>query len=426
MYKTCFWGFLIVVVFYACRNKTTTVEPTHIQEIPGDSVQSDFIPDSSYCYLGIQVSCRAITETEYNLQKKGLPQRDSLERITDFDSVKVLLDGIVFWTDSTAEIPSYAEKIKARNGKVISITEGSEFFDYLWFIAYFPSEDVILFEGGHSSEVAFNLSNGEGTGITGNPEVSFVSPDGSYKVMSYYTGQASTYSFQKRAKDGYENVFYIQDRLLRGYNMEYIIEGFWYDNSTFYFITPEMGSDEIRTYYKLTVSPYQRSSILQRSFLIGEQRAGDFTIGMSISSIPKVYETTNTISIREENTAVICCYTMQLGIELSTLQTFMDIPDEDKIVSEINIDDDRFGTDKQIGTNSTLEEFCNIYPNAGFFSSYISQSFLVETTELKNIQFILDERGFTGNKNSLMKGALVEISMQDFKPRTPVTRVRIY
>ena len=73
---------------------------------------------------------------------------DKLVKLTNFEEVKKLLSGRVQWTNSEMmEDGGAIDNITLLNGQKLNIDEN--FVDF-GFVAYYPSEEIILFEGGHS------------------------------------------------------------------------------------------------------------------------------------------------------------------------------------------------------------------------------------------------------------------------------------
>lgn len=98
-----------------------------------------------------------------------------------------MLKGVVQFADGDEDGETQAlVKINFKNGKTLRFKEG---FHEEYFVAYFPDEDILLCERGHSSDLSFNLKNGEETELTGNPNHIKTSADGKLRVNSYFDGQ---------------------------------------------------------------------------------------------------------------------------------------------------------------------------------------------------------------------------------------------
>lgn len=138
--------------------------------------------------------------TFYSLYKEPAP--DNPTKITSFEEVKKRLDGRVKWIASPLfEESQVIDEIYLPNGQVLDIDEDT--IDFA-FRAYYPSEEILVFEGGHSSEFAINLKTGETLETTGNPDYVISSPNQEYRLNGWFSGQeCSHYFFQKKMGDSY-------------------------------------------------------------------------------------------------------------------------------------------------------------------------------------------------------------------------------
>lgn len=93
-------------------------------------------------------------------------------------------------------------------------------------------------------------------------------------------------------------------------------------------------------------------------------------------------------------------------------------------IGEIIIKDKRFRTEKNIGVESTIDDFINSYSNYQIWYTYISGRYVIQSKDMK-VQFILDESGYSGKKN-LMESDMIELKKEDFSLNTRIIRIRIY
>jgi len=93
-------------------------------------------------------------------------------------------------------------------------------------------------------------------------------------------------------------------------------------------------------------------------------------------------------------------------------------------IREILIKDKRFRTEKNIGVESTIDDFINSYSNYQIWYTYISDRYMIQLKDMK-VQFILDESGYIGKKN-LMESDMIILKKEDFIPNTRIVIIRIY
>ncbi|NLE03856.1 MAG: hypothetical protein GX638_03500 [Crenarchaeota archaeon] len=149
-------------------------------------------------------------------------------KVTDFKEAKRLLKGVVEFTDIENFGDNQAiRRIQFRNGKQFSNLND---FNYYFFVAYFPEEDILLCEGGHSTDISFDLKNGNETSETGNPELFISSPNNKYRLNGNYDGQqCNGYFIQASKNEGFEKIIDLEKEVKRKTNILVcmIKEGFW-------------------------------------------------------------------------------------------------------------------------------------------------------------------------------------------------------
>ena len=127
------------------------------------------------------------------------------------------------------------------------------------FAAYFPTEDILLFEGGHSSDVSFNLSNGKETEEVGNPDFVIASPNNKVRLNGFYGGQECVFYFIQHYKDGQWQKAINLDRIFEKITTKMLcnLSAFWADDTTLYLAHPnydEQGTMEF-IHYKIILKP---------------------------------------------------------------------------------------------------------------------------------------------------------------------------
>lgn len=164
----------------------------------------------------------------YTFKKSAKIMLNPIKKITDFEIVKKLLKGIIEFE----ELESYPsiKKIHFRNGS--SWESGN---DEDMFIAYYPEEDILLLEGGHSSDLSFNLTNGKPIEETGNPDHIKTSRNKTFRLNGFYGGQECiTYFIEKNINGTFTKVIPLSEELNKGDKMNICSaqEGFWKDDNT--------------------------------------------------------------------------------------------------------------------------------------------------------------------------------------------------
>ena len=177
-----------------------------------------------------------IDSIKYYLQNaKGNNPKNEIKKITDFKVAKKLLTGIVEFDETEIDYPM----IKQINFKNNQKRKNKSYFelDDCSFKAYYPDENILLCEGGHSTDVSFNLINGQETELTGNPDYINTSPNKLFRINGHYDGQeCSSYFIQKKTKNEFEKIIQLDTEFEKQTNKWLCIMGdnFWKDDTTFY------------------------------------------------------------------------------------------------------------------------------------------------------------------------------------------------
>lgn len=143
-----------------------------------------------------------------------------------------------------------------RNGKIISYE-----YPELGFVSYYPQEDILVLEGGHSSEIIFNLSTGADREEVGDPEYICYSPSEQHRLSTYYSGQSSIYFIQERVGDRYKTVVDMSGlnsaiERLTSFGIDYFPDAFWQSDTVLNFVIPyyyDGGRKEKKLYFQLTL-----------------------------------------------------------------------------------------------------------------------------------------------------------------------------
>lgn len=201
------------------------------------------------------IKVERLDSLQYNREKnKTTPSVNNLRKITSYKEAKKLLTGIVVFDERDIDYP-HVKKINYRNGKQPLQDEYE--LDDCSFVAYFPDEDILLCEGGHTIDVSFNLKNGKQTEETGNPDLFNYSPQRTFRLNGYFGGQECySYFIQKKIKDGYETIIQLDNEFerLTKHWLCTIGESFWVDENTLYLTeTDFVETGEQKLYFSIRI-----------------------------------------------------------------------------------------------------------------------------------------------------------------------------
>src|SRR5690606_27241269 len=122
---------------------------------------------------------------------------DSIPYISDLAEATRQLEGRVefgTWNTATNQVEPATGggipiRVHAKNGREIELKE-TGYYGEVYFSRYYPTEDIVLFEGGHSSDFSINLKTGEmGAERVGNPDYIRYSPKQLFRLNGYFSGQ---------------------------------------------------------------------------------------------------------------------------------------------------------------------------------------------------------------------------------------------
>lgn len=117
------------------------------------------------------------------------------------------------------------KKIQANNG-----VEITKYLDECGIAAYFPKYHYLLLECGHSSDYLINLKNGDDdVNRIGNPDYYLSSPQGTFRINGYYSGQANVYFLEKTNQNGTPEYMFTLSSLIP---LDFMEKYFWKDNNT--------------------------------------------------------------------------------------------------------------------------------------------------------------------------------------------------
>jgi hypothetical protein len=188
---------------------------------------------------------------------------DTLVYVEDFVKAKELLKGKVKFGDydmdshsvDTLKDGTNISYIVADSGDTLKI-ESNQDFAYVGFVRYYPTENIVLFEGGHTSDYAIDLKNGSIDVMeVGNPQYIQYSPSKKYRLNGWFPGQeCSDYFIQEKIGDTYKVLARIPIHLTEeGFDLCTLKDIFWTSDRVLYFRNTYFGFEEDKRlgYFKI-------------------------------------------------------------------------------------------------------------------------------------------------------------------------------
>jgi hypothetical protein len=199
-----------------------------------------------------------------------------------------------------------------------------------------------------------------------------------------------------------------------------------FSSFSFFIISISCKRDNKRNNFKTENNFKQELRLINDDFLIYEKGVSALKIGENLPKEINDYKFFKSHKLAEEGSEEPIIEIFHDKNKLFEVSFFYDSENQrfnDKIF-EILVKNQKFKTQENIGVLSTIEDFTKAYPNYFIWYTYISNSYIIQSKDLK-IQFMLDEKGFVSNKN-LMDGDMVELELKDFKLDTKITEIRIF
>lgn len=201
-------------------------------------------------------------------QQKADYKRDTIASISDVKVAKKLLRGRVVFGDyipgKAMEIDTLVEgdviaQVRLNDGRLLTAGKTEGAIDLLenMFVKYFPSEEVLLLEGGHTTDQALDLRQGKwDIEEIGNLDYVYFSKHKKYRLNGMYGGQeCSSYFLQKKENEVY--LTYAQIPLDWNNNFEFctLKDIFWNGDQQLYFRNFFYGAphDKRASFYRLDI-----------------------------------------------------------------------------------------------------------------------------------------------------------------------------
>lgn len=173
-----------------------------------------------------------LTKNQFNqLQKKASSANTKLEKIEDFDSIKSALGNRATWIMAVHDEVLLLDSFTLSNGKRYQINQESN--DY-GVVAYYPSEEVLLLNGGHDSDFSISLKTGEVLETVGNLEYIINSPNKKIRLNGFFPGQeCSSYFFQEINNGDFKYLVDFGWGSIYGNQVCYFASFAWLDDTSF-------------------------------------------------------------------------------------------------------------------------------------------------------------------------------------------------
>lgn len=176
---------------------------------------------------------------------------------------------------------------------------------------------------------------------------------------------------------------------------------------------------------------FQGDSSAVYTYLISDSCAGPFRIGATIplradGFVRTEYKESKTDSAG--NTTEHVSYIYEIGnegwVKITPQYDIATGCASDK-TGEIFIYSDLFLTDKGIGAMSSIEEYAAAYPDFKISHTPEAELFVVETPELRNVQFVISDECYLGSNTVFTSDRSCELQLSDFKDEFCFSAIRI-
>lgn len=181
----------------------------------------------------VELAIEKVSSAEFLSAKQHAKVNIPLEKISDLKIVQKKLAGIVEFEEKENYLG--IKKINFRDGRSV---QNDVDLSECAFVSYFPSEDVLLLECGHTMDVSFDLATGQTTYEIGNLNYVTTSPSGKYRLNKVFEGQECYSHFiQVRNNGKFKKIAELNDFFEKktGKWLCVIEQEFWSDDSTLYF-----------------------------------------------------------------------------------------------------------------------------------------------------------------------------------------------
>lgn len=252
--------YLILILFIQCKSEKKVNVELPVVKDSTIKIETAQVPVVNKIFQYSFRIIKADSTTFKNNQAKFQIAKSKINKITAID---LIIEKTKKWAsikynvvgDNPKDRSYYLDKITLETGEVIFTNSQGE----CGLLAYYPDENIIVSECGHTSDDCYNLSTGKTTTQIGNPEYILESPNKKFRLNGYFPGQeCSTYFIQKNIEGVYLKVLEINEvypykNVPENFcNMEDL---FWTDDYTLNFTLKNYQNNEKgrKEYYQLII-----------------------------------------------------------------------------------------------------------------------------------------------------------------------------
>ena len=182
--------FMLGVINFACVSNASKIQVRSITQLEfNQNYEQRYHEPEAKEIIAKEVLVEGMVDGLYQTQTSVAKRQ-----VKDFASIKTMLQGRVYFSGEQ-DIIQIRPMDSSKKAIDISPTE-------MWFKANFPEYQIIVYEGGHMSEGAFDLRTGDDTEVIGSPYDFLHSPSGKWRMSGAYNGQeCHDYFLAKRGED---------------------------------------------------------------------------------------------------------------------------------------------------------------------------------------------------------------------------------
>jgi hypothetical protein len=192
-------------------------------------------------------------------------------------------------------------------------------------------------------------------------------------------------------------------------------------------------AEEVSAEFEETVNEVvvQEEPEIVNSYVLESKNVGIFSIGQEVPNLPDELKMRHFLEAErtdegpgEELTHNVIFNQLEDVVELIMDHESDDAHHEDKDVEEMWVLSNYYKTTKEIGVGSTIEEFEAAYPGAEVWYTNVSGRYIIETSELQGVQFMLNGADCIKKPETITDQS--KMKFEDFSVGAEVQKVRVY